>query len=65
MTCCYISSMDKLHNIIHAKKSICLQLVYDYIYVRLKIDKMNQSSLGVHTHGIQLTGNREVNDLPK
>lgn len=57
--------MDKLHNIIHAKKSICLQLVYDDIYVRLKIDKMNQSSLGVHTHGIQLTGNREVNDLPK
>lgn len=26
---------------------------------------MNQSSLGVHTHGIQLSGNGEVNDLPR
>lgn len=57
--------MDKLHNIIHAKKSSCLQLAYDYIYVKLKIDKMNQSSLGVHTHGIQLSRNGEVNDLPR
>ena len=42
-----------------------LTIIYDYIHVKLKTDKMNQSSLGVHTRGIQLSGNGEVNDLPR